>query len=456
MSKRIDFTKGNITLIILKQAIPLIIAQLAQLVYSIEDRVFIGHINGVGKESLAGLGLCFPIISIVLAFTLLFGLGGIPVFSISRGEGNHEKAKSIMNHSLMLLTVSSILILITILIFKRPFLYALGASDNTYIYASTYLNIYILGTPFLMLGSGMNYYISAQGKPMTAMITTLSGAVINTILDPLFIFVFDMGIEGAALASVISQLASFIWVMLFIFSSKSDTKLEPFKTKYSIKVSTLIMSYGVTNFVMEATNSIIQMICNKSLSFYGGDDYVMIMTVVNSVRAILGLFVSGLIAGAQPVMGHNYGAKNYKRVCDAIKSNTIIGITYTAIAWLFVILFPNFFISLFTNDKEIIRIATPYLNIYFMGYIFMSLQFSGQSTFMALGKRLPAIFFSLFRKIIIVVPLTLILPTLMTDSIAGIFWAEPISNLIGGSASCITMYFIVYRRLKTMYLTQKK
>lgn len=447
MGKRVDFTKGNITIIILKQAIPLIIAQLAQLIYSIEDRAFIGHIKGVGNDSLAGLGICFPIISIILAFTLLFGLGGVPLFSISRGEGKQEKAKNIMNHSFILLFVSSFIILGLFYIFMRPMLYALGSSDNTYIYASNYLRIYLLGTPILMIGSGMNYYISAQGKPMTAMITTMSGAVVNTILDPIFIFALNMGIEGAALASVLSQLVSLIWVLIF-FIKDSDTKLDPLRNGFQWRTAFTIMSYGVTNFVMEASNCIIQVVCNKSLSYYGGDSYVMIMTIVNSVRAILGLFVSGLIAGAQPVMGHNYGAKNYKRVCDAIKSNTFIGIAYTAVAWLFVIFFPQLLISLFTNDKEIIKIAAPYLNIYFMGYIFMSLQFSGQSTFMALGKRLPAIFFSLFRKIIIVVPLTLLLPKIMNDSIAGIFWAEPISNLIGGSASCITMYFIVYLRLK--------
>ncbi len=447
MGKRVDFTQGNITVIILKQAVPLIIAQLAQLVYSIEDRVFIGHIEGVGKDSLAGLGICFPLISIILAFTLLFGLGGVPLFSISRGEGNHAKAKNIMNHSFILLSVSSLIILGSILIATKPILYALGASDNTYIYASKYLRIYILGTPFLMIGSGMNYYISAQGKPMTAMITTLSGALVNTILDPIFIFVFKLGIEGAAYASIISQFVSFIWVILFIFSTKSDTKLEPLRNGFQFKTSVLIMSYGITNFVMEASNCIIQIVCNKSLSYYGGDDFVMIMTVINSVRAILGLFVSGLIAGAQPVMGHNYGAKNYDRVRAAIRSNTIIGIAYTAIAWLFVILCPRLLISLFTNDKTILDMATPYLNIYFMGYIFMSLQFSGQSTFMALGKRLPAICFSIFRKIIIVVPLTLILPLVMTNSISGVFWAEPISNIIGGSASFITMYFTVYRKM---------
>lgn len=447
MGKRVDFTQGNITIIILKQAVPLIIAQLAQLVYSIEDRVFIGHIDGVGKESLAGLGICFPIISIILAFTLLFGLGGVPIFSISRGEGDYKKSHKIMNHSFTLLLFSSLLILCSLLIFKRPILYALGASDNTYLYASRYLSIYILGTPFLMLGSGMNYYVSAQGKPLTAMITTLSGAVVNTILDPIFIFVLKMGIEGAAYASIISQFVSFVWVLIFFFSKQNDTKLEPLKIKFSSKTSILIMSYGITNFVMEASNCIIQVVCNKSLSYYGGDDFVMIMTVINSVRAILGLFVSGLIAGAQPVMGHNYGAKKYDRVCAAIKSNTIIGITYTAIAWLFVILCPRLLISLFTSDKAILELATPYLNIYFMGYIFMSLQFSGQSTFMALGKRIPAICFSIFRKIIIVVPLTLILPLIMTNSISGVFWAEPISNIIGGSASFFTMYFTVYKKL---------
>lgn len=443
-----NFGEGNITLIILKQAVPLIIAQLAQLLYNIVDRVFIGHIPETGKNSLTGLGICFPLISLIMAFTLLFGLGGTPLFSISKGEGKNDRATDIMRHSFILLLFSSFIITIVSYLTMKPLIYGLGASDTTFFYAKEYLKIYLLGTPFLMIGSGMNFYISAQGRPGTAMITTLSGAAVNVVLDPLLIYYMGLGIKGAAIATVISQIVSFVWVMFFFVVKGSEIKLSFKGFVFSVKTALRIVSVGITNFIMEATNCIIQLVCNKSLAYYGGDDYVTIMTVINSVRSILGLVVSGITSGCQPVLGFNYGAKKYDRVCKAIKVNTIMGVLYTLVAWALVWIFPSFFIKLFTDDPQILLFGTKYLKIYFMGYIFMSLQFSGQSTFMALAKVKYAITFSILRKIIIVVPLTLILPLLMKDSIAGVFWAEPISNLIGGSASFITMYITVYRRLK--------
>lgn len=442
-----DFGKGNITLIILRQAIPLIIAQLASLLYNIVDRIFIGHIPDIGKSSLTGLGICFPVITLISAFTLLFGMGGTPLFSIARGSKNEGEARDIMTHSFVLLLGSSVIITALCYIVMRPLLYGLGASDVTYGYAHQYLMIYLIGTPILMTGSGMNYYISAQGRPATAMITTLAGAVINTALDPIFIFVLGLGIKGAAIATIISQLVSLIWVMLFFVRGKSEIPLTLKGFRFKFSTARNIASVGITNFIMEGTNCAIQVICNKSLSYYGGDDYVTVMTVINSVRSILGLIVTGITSGSQPVLGFNYGAGRYDRVRKAIKTNTLMGVIYTTAAWALVWFFPGFFIRIFTNDANILAIGIKYLQIYFMGYMFMSLQFSGQSTFMALAKVRYAITFSILRKIIIVVPLTLILPLVLTDSISGIFWAEPVSNLLGGSASFLTMYFTVYRRL---------
>lgn len=446
--KKNDFGKGSITWIIIKQAVPLIIAQLAQLLYSIVDRIFIGHIPDTGKSELTGLGICFPIITLIMAFTLLFGLGGTPLFSIARGAKHDDQAKDVMTHSLILLLFSSFILTAIGYLTMKPLLYSLGASDVTYLYARRYLLFYLIGTPFLMIGSGMNFYISAQGRPGTAMITTLSGAAVNVILDPILIFKMGLGIRGAAIATVLSQIVSFIWVMSFFFGNRSDISLKIKGFRFSFKTAFKIISVGITNFIMEATNCVIQIVCNKSLKHYGGDDYVTIMTVINSVRAILGLIVSGLTSGSQPVLGFNYGAAKYDRVRKGIRVNTAMGLIYTAFAWAFVFIFPGFFISLFTNDASIVTLGTKYLKIYFMGYVFMSLQFSGQTTFMSLAKTKYAITFSILRKIIIVVPLTLILPLLLKDNISGIFWAEPISNIIGGSASFITMYFTVYRKLK--------
>ena len=444
--KKNDFGKGSITLIIIKQALPLTIAQLAQLLYSIVDRVFIGHIPETGKSELTGLGICFPIITLIMAFTLLFGLGGTPLFSIAKGAGKDKEAKDIMAHSFVMLLCSSIILTAIGYLTMRPLLYSLGASDTTYFYARRYLQFYLLGTPFLMVGSGMNYYISAQGRPGTAMITTLSGAAVNVLLDPLLIFKLGLGIRGAAIATVISQIVSFGWVMLFFTSKRTEVPLRLKGFVFCIKTALKILSVGITSFIMEATNCVIQIVCNKSLKHYGGDDYVTIMTVINSVRAILGLIVSGLTSGSQPVLGFNYGAGKYDRVRKAIRVNTVMGVTYTAIAWALVCIFPSLFISIFTNDLTVIGLGTKYLKIYFMGYVFMSLQFSGQTTFMSLAKTKYAITFSILRKII--VPLTLILPLVLKDRISGVFWAEPISNIIGGGASFITMYYTVYRRLK--------
>lgn len=445
--KHKDFGSGSIPRIVLSQAIPLTASQFATLLYSIVDRVFIGHIPDVGTNALTGLGLTFPLISIISAFTLLCGHGGSPVFSMARGAGNDKKAAKVLSNSFIMLVAASVLLTALFMIFKRPLLYALGGSDATYPYARDYLNIYLWGTIFLMLSTGLNYYISAQGYPVQAMITTLSGAVINTALDPVFIFALGMGIRGAATATIISQAISCIWVMVFLTGRKSEIKLDFRNISFSPKICLEIVSIGFTGFVMEATNSAVQMVMNRQLKLNGGDVYVGVMTIVNSVRAIMALAVNGITSGSQPVLGFNYGAGKYDRVKQCIRVTFIMATCYTALAWLFVFLFPEFFIGMFSTDQVLNATAVPYLHIYFMAYVFMAFQFSGQSTFMALGKAGRSIFFSIFRKVVLVIPLAFILPYFITPPVAGIFWAEPVSNIIGGSASFCAMYFTLYRRL---------
>lgn len=445
--KNIDFGKGNMLSIILKQAVPLTASQLASLLYNIIDRIYIGHIKDVGFDSLTGLGLSLPIITIISAFTLLFGHGGSPVFSMARGAGDKEKAAKVLGNSFISLLFSSVILTIAGYVFMKPLVYALGGSDVTYPYAKAYLSIYLIGTIMVMLSTGMNFYISAQGYPGMAMVTTLSGAVINIALDPIFIFALNQGIRGAAIATVISQAISFIWVMFFLTKSKAEFKINPKYLHLDANIIKEIISIGFTGFVMEFTNSATQIVCNIQLRNYGGDLYVGIMTIVNSVRAIMAVAVNGITSGAQPVIGFNYGAKKFDRVKSGIKCSSFLAFAYTALAWLVVFIFPNFFIKLFSDDTSMNLVAVKYLHIYFMAYVFMSLQHSGQSTFMALGKAKRAIFFSMFRKIILVVPLTLILPLFLTDAVSGIFWAEPISNIVGGAASFFTMYFTLYRKL---------
>ena len=442
-----DFSKGSMSRHIMMQAVPLMIAQILQLLYNVVDRIYIGHLPGADGLALTGIGLVFPIISVISAFTNLFGMGGAPLCSIARGAGQNEKAKKIMGHSAVLLFGASFLLMTVFYLLRRPVLYLLGASDATYAYADTYLVIYLTGTVFFMLGNGMNSFITSQGFPKTAMCTTLLGAVINLILDPILIFGFDMGIEGAAWATVFSQLISCVWVLRFLTGKKAIFRLEKRYFHLDWSLVREITALGMSGFIMQATNSVAQIACNAMLSIYGGDLYIGIMTILNSVREILSMPVSGITSGAQPVLGFNYGAKQYERIKNGIRFMTFVGSVYTVLAWAVLVFFPKPFLALFTGNKEMIENGVRAVHLYFAGFVFMLFQFSGQSVFVALGKSKRAVFFSLFRKVVIVLPLTVLLPRLMSDGVAGIFLAEPISNVIGGLACFLTMYITVYRRL---------
>lgn len=442
-----DFSKGSVSRHIMGQAVPLMIAQILQLLYNVVDRIYIGHLPGANGLALTGIGLVFPIVALISAFTNLFGMGGAPLCSIARGAGKTEEAEKIMGNSAVLLFFSSFLLIIICFAFKRPVLYLLGASDATYPYADTYLSIYLLGTVFFMLGNGLNNFITSQGFPKIAMCTTLLGAVINLALDPVLIFGFGMGIEGAAIATVFAQTVSAVWVLRFLTGKTAILRL---KKKYFYLEGRLvrdITTLGMSGFIMSATNCIAQIACNSMLSIYGGDLYIGIMTILNSIREIISMPVAGITNGAQPVLGFNFGAREHGRVRSGIRFMTLAGSAYTILAWIILVLFPRPFLALFTGNQEMIETGVRSVHLYFAGFVFMLFQFSGQSVFVALGKSGRAIFFSLFRKVVIVLPLTLLLPRLMEDSVVGIFLAEPISNVIGGVACFVTMYFTVYRKI---------
>lgn len=445
-----DFSKGKVWSNIMAQAVPLILAQLVQLLYNVVDRIYIGHLPGADSLALTGIGLVFPLTTLVAAFTNLFGMGGAPLFSIERGAGNDERAEKILGNTFTMLFASSFVIFALCYIFRKPVLYLFGASDASYVYADEYLRIYLFGTTFTMLSTGLNGFINAQGFPKTGMLTTLIGALLNLILDPLFIFVSDMGVGGAALATIISQAVSAVWVMHFLLSRKG-------KAAYHIKLSCMkpewklvgdITTLGMAGFIMQATNCMVQVVCNATLKVFGGDLYVGIMTVINSVREIMSLPVSGLTSGSQPVLGYNYGAGKYDRVKSGIRFTAAIGIAYTALAWIIVLIIPKQLMGIFTEDAQTIAYGAEALKTYFFGFVFMAFMFTGQSTFTALGYSKHAIFFSLLRKAIIVVPLVIILPRI-GFGVMGVFLSEPISNVIGGLASFITMYITVYRKLKS-------
>lgn len=447
METKNDFTKGSVGKNIIKLALPMTLAQLINILYNIIDRIFIGRIPETGTLALTGLGLTFPIITIILAFANLVGLGGAPLSSIERGKGNIEKAELIMGNSFtMLISLGALLTVITY-IFKTPILYLFGASDATIPYANSYLNIYLIGTIFVLLGLGMNSYINAQGFAKIGMLSIALGAILNLILDPIFIYGFSMGVSGAALATIISQFCSCVWILKFLTGKSTILRLKLRCMRLHLETVKNIVSLGLSGFVMALTNSSVQIVCNSILSIYGGDIYVGVMTVINSIREIAQMPIGGISSGAQPVLSFNYGARKNKRVIEGIKFMTIVCVIYTSMAWLIADFHGEIFIRLFNDEPELINIAVPCLSVYFFGYFMMSFQFSGQSTFVALGKSKQAIFFSVFRKVIIVVPLTILLPKMGFGSM-GVFIAEPISNFVGGLACYITMLLTVGKELK--------
>ena len=441
-----DFSKGRIWRNIIDQAIPLTLAQLVQLLYNVVDRIYIGHMGDGSNLALTGIGLTFPVVSLIAAFSALFGTGGAPLFSIARGAKKEEEAEKILGNVTTLLVSTSVVLLAVCFLWRRPLLYAFGASDASYAYANEYLRIYLFGTVFAMITAGLNSFINAQGFPKIGMLTTVLGAVLNLILDPIFIFGLDMGVSGAALATVISQAASAMWVIRFLTGKKALLTIKRCHLRIDCVLTKKILGLGLAGFIMSGTNCMVQVVCNKTLQIFGGDLYVGIMTVINSVREIASLSVSGLSHGAQPVLGYNYGAKAYSRVKEGIRFMTNLGILYTVVEWIMVLLVPRFLVGLFTSDPGMLTHGPEVLRIYFLGFIFMSLQFAGQITFTALGYSKRAIFFSLLRKAFIVVPLTILLPR-MGLGVHGVFWAEPISDLIGGAASFLTMRLTVYRKL---------
>lgn len=448
MQEEHDFSQGSIPGNILRLSLPLMAGQFINVLYNIVDRMYIGRIPGANAAALTGVGVSFPMITVVMAFAFLVGTGGPPLCSIARGRQENEKAESVMGNSFVLLLGAGILLIVVGLLVKRPLLYALGASDVTFPYADSYISIYLLGSVFVMISMGMNGFINCQGFARIGMLTVLIGAVINIVLDPVFIFLFHMGVRGAAIATVISQAVSALWIVRFFTGKKTILRLRFSAMKLNFSYVKDILALGLSGFIMQATNCMVQIVCNVTLQNFGGDVYVGVMTIINSVREVLSVPVSGFTQGAQPVIGFNYGAGEYGRVKQGIKFMSVICIGYTTVVWIFTMLIPGVFISMFNGSGELMQAGVHAMRIYFFGFCFMSLQFSGQTVFTGLGKAKQAIFFSLLRKAVIVVPLTLILPRMWGLGVDGVFLAEPISNLVGGIACFATMLHIMWPALE--------
>ncbi len=444
--QRNDFSQGSIPRAILSLAAPMTAAQLVNILYSVVDRIYLGRIPGTGHLALTGLGITMPIISILNAFANLCGMGGGPLCSIERGKGEHEEAERVMGNSFLLLLLLGVLSMAVCFLAKRPMLYLFGASDVTFPYADAYLSVYLCGTLFVMISLGMNPFINAQGFGRIGMLTVVVGAVINLVLDPVFIFALDLGVRGAALATVIAQGCSAAWVLKFLTGRKTILRLKWSGLRLKARRVGRIISLGLSGFFMSLTNSLVQVVCNKTLQGFGGDLYVGIMTIINSLREVFFMVTQGLNNGAQPVIGFNYGAGKYSRVRQCIRFSTGVTVGYAVVVWALIMALPGPLIRLFNDDAATVAYGALSLRIYFCLFVFMSLQIAAQSIFVGLGRSKQAVFFSLLRKAIINAPLTVILPVL-GRGINGVFEAEAISQLIGGVACYLTMYLTVYRPL---------
>ena len=450
--KRIDFENGTITGNILDAALPMLVAQLLNLLYNVVDRIYIARIPGEGTAALGAVGLCFPLIVIITAFANLFGSGGAPLFSIYRGKKKEPEAVCIMNTSFTMLSASALILMVIGLCFARPLLILFGASSEALTYALPYLMIYLIGTLPSMLSVGMNPFINAQGYSVIGMTSVAIGAVANLLLDPLFIFVLGFGIRGAAIATVISQVLSAVFVLYFL-TKKSELKvrlLHKDEIPKCINYAKNITSLGTAGFIMQITNSLVTICCNNVLSVTGGDIYISVMTIVSSVRQLVETPIYAMNEGTSPILSYNYGAVRPARVRKAILVLGMMILAYTAVMWSLIILVPGTLIRVFTSDTSLIQDTIPALNQYFAAFIFMDLQYIGQTVFKSLNKKKQAIFFSLLRKVFIVVPLTYLMPYALHMGTRGVFLAEPVSNVIGGSLCFITMLCTVLPELKRM------
>ena len=443
-----DFTQGSIPQNIVRMAVPMTAALLINALYSIVDRIYLGHIPGAGSYALTGIGLAFPIITLITAFQNLFGNGGAPLFAMARGKGDRELAGRYLQNAAFMLVLTGLILTAVSYVVKRPVLRLIGASEVTFPYADDYLNVYLIGTVFVMISLGLNPYINAQGYARTGMLTVMIGAFINIALDPLFIFVFNMGVKGAAIATIIAQFVSAIWVLKFLFGKHAPVRLSFRGFRPDLRIIGKIMSLGVTDFCFALTNSAVSMFSNARLALLGGDAWVGAMTVISSIREVTLTVMHGVSHASKPIMSYNYGAKQFRRVKSTSNHLLVIVIVYYLLVWILLMACPGFFAGLFTEEGDVYRCSITAIRVFFCLQFFMALQTAGQSTYTSLGMAKYALFFSLFRKAILVIPLVFILPNLFNLGVLGVFAAEPVSDVIGGTACFVTMKIATRNKLR--------
>lgn len=424
--------------LMLGMAIPSVIAQIINILYSIVDRIYIGHIEGVGMEALTGVGVTFPIITLISAFSAFVGVGGAPIAAIWLGKGDRKQAEKVLGNGVTMLMAFTVLLMAFFYAFRRPLLYMFGASDATINYAVDYISIYLAGTIFVELALGLNTFIISQGQSRTAMMAVLIGAVANIVLDPIFIFVFHMGVKGAARATVISQFLSALWTVGFLVSKKSTLTIKREAMKPEWSVIGRIMALGVSPFIMRATESLISIVLNSGLQRYGGDIYVGSLTIMQSVMQMYAAPIGGFTQGIQPIISYNFGAGDFERVKKLYRWMIGICFAFSAGATALVIVFPEFFASMFTNDAELIALVGKMMPIFMCGMLVFGLQNGIQPTFLALGQAKISLFIAVFRKVILLVPLALILP--LRFGVMGIYYAEPISDILSATVASILFF----------------
>lgn len=434
--------------LLLKLALPAVISQLVNMLYNVVDRVYIGHMPENGVAALTGLGLCFPIIMLISAFAALFGMGGAPLAAIAMGQGNHRRAEQILGNCTTALILTSAVLTVFFLFFGRPLLLLFGASTGTIGYAWHYLQIYVCGTVFVQIALGLNLFITTQGFATKAMITVLIGAILNTILDPVFIFVFGMGVQGAAAATVLSQAVSAIWVLHFLTGQKTTLKICVSQLRLHRDILLPVLALGLAPFIMQATESLLNICFNSSLQRYGGDLAVGTMTILSSISQLIILPLQGITQGAQPIISFNYGAGNKARVKKALKLQLAICLLFTCAMCFLIELFPVPFIRIFNSKPELVSMASWALRLYCAGMFILGAQMACQQSFVALGQAKVSLFLACLRKLILLIPLIYILPALMRNQVFAVFLAEPVADITATTVTLLTFLILTGKLLR--------
>lgn len=441
-----DMGTGSVKKLMVRMAVPALVGQVINLLYNIVDRIYIGHIPDIGGVALTGVGLFTPILMLVTAFAMLAGAGGAPRAAIAMGRGQKDEAEQIVGNCFTVLMILAVVLTAVFYVTLSPLIRLFGGSDSTLPYALEYGRIYILGSVFVLIVMGMNTFITTQGFAKTSMLTTVIGAVINIVLDPIFIFVFDMGVTGAAVATVLSQAVSAIWILKFLMGKKTILRLKAKNLRLVPKIITPCLSLGVSSFIMISTESILSISFTSSLARFGGDVAVGAMTVLTSINQLVTMPLTGICQGGQPLISFNYGARKLDRVKEAFFCQFFVCIAYTTGFWLLLMFFPSFFAGVFTSDMALVDYTGWALRIFLAGAFSIGFQISCQQAFMALGQAKISLFMACLRKLILLIPMIFILPFFFQNKAMAVFLAEPISDILAAAVTTF-MFFRFFRKM---------